>query len=170
MHPVTNIILSYLMIARILFGLFRFVLSLRRFLPSCIFFSYVRTQFGVTVKSVQCDNGREFDNSSTRTFFLSNGVLLRMSCPYTSQQNGRAERALRTINNILRSLLFHASLPPVYWVEALHTATYILNRQPTKTLGNSTPFFRFIRHTPNLYSSPCVRLCVLPKLVIYSPT
>ena len=70
------------------------------------FFSYVRTQFGVTVKSVQCDNGREFDNSSTRTFFLSNGVLLRMSCPYTSQQNGRAERALRTINNILRSLLF----------------------------------------------------------------
>jgi transposase InsO family protein len=58
------------------------------------------------VKAVQCDNGREFDNSSTRTFLLSHGALLRMSCPYTSQQNGKAERALRTINNIVRSLLF----------------------------------------------------------------
>ncbi|XP_012700662.1 uncharacterized protein LOC101766505 [Setaria italica] len=45
-------------------------------------------QFGTIVKAVQCDNGREFDNSSARTFFLSHGVLFRMSCPYTSQQNG----------------------------------------------------------------------------------
>jgi hypothetical protein len=37
-----------------------------------------------------------------------------MSCPSTSQQNGKAKRSLRTINNILRSLLFQASLPPVY--------------------------------------------------------
>jgi hypothetical protein len=47
------------------------------------FFAYVKTQFGITIKDVQCDNGREFDNSSSRTFFLTHGVL-RMSCPYTS--------------------------------------------------------------------------------------
>jgi hypothetical protein len=96
------------------------------------FLAYIRTQFGTTVKSIQCDNGREFDNSQARTFFLSHGIALRMSCPYTSQQNGKAERSLRTINNILRSLLFQASLPPAYWVEALHTATYLVNRLPTK--------------------------------------
>ena len=49
------------------------------------------------------------------------------------------ERSLCTINNIMRSLLFQASLPPVYWVEALHTATYLVNRLPTKTLGSLTP-------------------------------
>ena len=27
------------------------------------FFAWVSTQFGLTVKAVQCDNGREFDNS-----------------------------------------------------------------------------------------------------------
>jgi hypothetical protein len=48
------------------------------------FFAYVSMQFGCTIRSVQCDNGREFDNSSIRTFFLSHGVQLRMSCPYTS--------------------------------------------------------------------------------------
>jgi len=70
------------------------------------FFSYVRTQFGAMVKAIQCDNGREFDNSSTLTFFLTHGVHLRMSCPYTSPQNGKAERMIRTINNATRSLLF----------------------------------------------------------------
>ena len=48
------------------------------------FFAWVSTQFGLTIKAVQCDNGREFDNSTSRAFFLSHGVQLRMSCPYTS--------------------------------------------------------------------------------------
>ena len=52
------------------------------------FFAWVSTQFGLTVKAVQCDNGRDFDNSTSCSFFLSWGVQLVMSCPYTSPQNG----------------------------------------------------------------------------------
>jgi len=48
------------------------------------FIAYASTQFGASVKAIQCDNGREFDNSSARTFLLSKGIHLRMSCPYTS--------------------------------------------------------------------------------------
>lgn len=103
------------------------------------FFSYMSTQFGCTVKSVQCDNGKEFDNSSTRTFFLTHRVLLRMSCPYTPSQNGKAERIIRSSNNVIRCLLLQASLPPWYWVEALHAATHLLDRLPTKTLAFGTP-------------------------------
>jgi hypothetical protein len=78
------------------------------------FFAYVSTQFGCTVKAIQCDNGHEFDNSSTRTFLLTKGALLRMSCPYTSPQNGKAERIIRSINNVIRTLLFQANLPGRY--------------------------------------------------------
>ena len=113
------------------------------------FFAYVSTQFGATVKEVQCDNGREFDNSSARTFFLTCGMHLRMSCPYTSSQNGKAERIIRSTNNIVRCLLLQAGLPPSYWVEGLHAATYLLNRLPTKTLKYSTPHMALFATTPS---------------------
>ena len=72
-----------------------------------------------------------------------------MSCPYTSPQNGKAERIIRTINNAARSLLFQASMPPSYWVEALHAATHLLNILPTKTLKSSTPHFSMFGVQPS---------------------
>ena len=118
-------------------------------LLSLTFFSYVATQFGAKIKSIQCDNGREFENSTARIFFLTHGVTIRMSCPYTSQQNGKAKHIIRSTNNTVRSLMFQASLPSSYWVEALHAATYLLNRQPTKTLNFSTPFFALFGVSPS---------------------
>jgi hypothetical protein len=104
------------------------------------FFAFVSTQFGRTIKVVQCDDDREFDNASSRAFFATHGVVLRMSCPYTSPQNGKAERTLRTINNMIRSLLFQASFPARYWVEELHTITYLLNRLPSKMIHAPCPY------------------------------
>ena len=111
---VTNIIWLYLRFASHYLWTFPLRLKSDTYDTLANFFSYVTTQFGATVKAVQCDNGREFDNSSARTFFLTHGTHLRMSCPYTSPQNGRAERIIRSVNDILRSLLFQASLPPSY--------------------------------------------------------
>jgi hypothetical protein len=104
------------------------------FITLSIFFSYVSTQFGRTVKAIQCDNGREFDNSFTRIFLLSNDTQLWMSCPYTSPQNGKAERIIHSVNNVIRTLLIQASLYGCYWAEVLHTATYLLNRLLTKAI------------------------------------
>jgi hypothetical protein len=98
------------------------------------FFCYVATQFSCTVKAIQCDNRREFDNSSTRTFLLSKVAQLRMSCPYTTPQNGKVKRIIRSINNVIRTLLIQASLLERYWAEGLHTTVYLLNRLPTKMM------------------------------------
>jgi hypothetical protein len=40
------------------------------------FYCYIRTQFHLSIQSIQCDNGREFDNNDMRTFLLANGVTL----------------------------------------------------------------------------------------------
>jgi transposase InsO family protein len=80
-----------------------------------IFFVFISTQFGHTIKAVQYDNGHEFYNASSCAFFVSNGVILWMSYPYTSSQNGKVNRSLPTINNITRFLLFQAFMPARYW-------------------------------------------------------
>jgi hypothetical protein len=64
-----------------------------------------------------------------------------MSCPYTSPQNSKAECILHTINNMLCSVLFQASIPARYWAKGLHTTTYLLNRLPTKAISTTNPYF-----------------------------
>ena len=63
------------------------------------FIAYARTQFGLPVKCFQADNGTEFVNHAMHTTLRANGVVFHLSCPYTSPQNGKAERILRTLNN-----------------------------------------------------------------------
>jgi hypothetical protein len=127
------------------------------------FFAFVSTQFSCIIRSVQCDNGCEFDNSSTRTFFLSHDVQLRMSCPYTSPQNGKSEHMIRTTNDVMCSLLFEASLLVHFWVENLHVATYLLNRLPTKAISAATPNFALFGTTPSYAPPSALRVCLLPK-------
>lgn len=103
------------------------------------FHSLVRTQFSTVLRAIRCDNGREFDNSFMHQFAATHGIQLRFSCPYISQQNSKAERMIRTTNEVVRSLLFQAHLPPSFWVEALTTATHILNINflPVRRLASS---------------------------------
>jgi len=75
------------------------------------FANYAPTQFGLPVKCFQADNGTEFLNNATSTFLGSRGIFLCTSCPYTSAQNGKAERMLCTLNNIVCTLLIHAAMP-----------------------------------------------------------
>jgi len=63
------------------------------------FSAFIQTQFEKNIKCFQCDNGREFDNASFKSFCQNNGMVFCFSCPHTSPQNGKAERKIRTINN-----------------------------------------------------------------------
>ena len=48
------------------------------------FFAWVSTQFRRSVRTLQCDNGREFDNNASHSLFLAHGVKLRLLYPSTS--------------------------------------------------------------------------------------
>lgn len=54
------------------------------------FHAYVSTQFQRPILAFRTDNGREFVNAAFRSFLSRHGIVFQLSCPYTSQQNGRA--------------------------------------------------------------------------------
>ncbi|KAJ9536884.1 hypothetical protein OSB04_029617 [Centaurea solstitialis] len=103
------------------------------------FRAHISTHFEKEIKCFQCDNGKEYDNGPFHKFCELNGMSFRFSCPHTSPQNGKAERKIRTINNIIRTLLAHASLPTSFWHHTLQMATYLLNILPNKKLAFQTP-------------------------------
>ncbi|KAK1695384.1 hypothetical protein QYE76_012081 [Lolium multiflorum] len=103
------------------------------------FFAFIFTQFGRPIHALQTDNSKEFDNITIRSLLATHGAVFRLTCPYTSSQNGRAERMLRTLNNCVRTLLFHASMPPRFWPDALATATLLVNIRPCRVRWSYTP-------------------------------
>lgn len=58
---------------------------------------------------------------------------------------------IKSINNIVQTLLAHSSIPPSFWHHALQMATYLLNILPTKLLGYRSPTQVLYRKDP-LYS------------------
>ncbi|GJZ36017.1 ribonuclease H-like domain-containing protein [Tanacetum coccineum] len=114
-----------------------------------LFRTYVQTQFKCEIKSFQCDHGGEFDNGAFHKLFNDNGIQFCFSSVKTSQQNGKSERMVHTLNNLIRTLLIHANLPPTFWVEALNMATYLLNILPSTTIANEIPYTRLYGRDPN---------------------
>lgn len=72
--------------------------------------------------------------------FEDNGTFHRLSCPYTSTQNGRVERKHIHIVETGLAMLFHAHVPATYWVDSFSLATYIINQFTTKFLDSYSHF------------------------------
>jgi hypothetical protein len=71
--------------------------------------------------------------------------------PYTPQQNGIAERTNRTITEKARAMLVASKLASSFWDEAVLTATYLINRSPTKALtNNKTPYEMWYHRKPSV--------------------
>lgn len=109
------IMFYFLMILRIFYGLFPVANKSQVHSMFLSFRAHIKTQFEREIKCFQCDNGREYDNQSFYKFYNLVGMTFRFSCPHTSSQNGKDERKICTINNIIRTLLAHASLTPSFW-------------------------------------------------------
>ncbi|KAG2764376.1 hypothetical protein Pcac1_g24122 [Phytophthora cactorum] len=100
----------------------------------------VQKQFGKKVKFVRHDGAREFATNSLKDFYEDEGIEQQTTVPYAHQTNGTAERAIRTIVTIGRSMLHHAELDKCFWAEAAMTAIYVKNRLPSPKIEHKTPF------------------------------
>jgi len=67
-----------------------------------------------------------------------------MSCLYTSQQNGRAERKHRHMTELRLTLLAQAKIPLHYWWESFSYSFYLINRLSSSVNPNESIFFIII--------------------------
>lgn len=99
----------------------------------------VENQSERKLKVLRTDNGLEFCNKQFDTFCESRGIIRHKICAYTPQQNGVAERMNRTIMEKVRSMLSDSGLPKMFWAEATHTATILINKTPSSVLNFEIP-------------------------------
>jgi len=81
--------------------------------------------------------------------FCDSGILQQFSCPGTPQQNGVVECKHRHLLNVARALRFQADLPLIFWGDRIPTATYLINRTPSKILVGQTPYEKMYSHPPD---------------------
>ena len=130
------------------------------------FVAYIETQFSTTIKVLRSDNGGEYMSHDFQAFLQKKGIISQRSCPYTPQHNGVAERKNRHLLDMVRTLLLEASVPPRFWVEALSTSVYMINRLPSQQLNFDSPYFRLFGMQPNyhmLHTFGCVFFVHLPS-------
>ncbi|KAL0545801.1 hypothetical protein IC582_015694 [Cucumis melo] len=95
------------------------------------FANMIHTQFSCSIKTLCTDNALEYKDSILLSFLSQQGTLVQRSCPYNSQQNGRAERKYRHILDSVRALLLSASCPEKFRGEAALTLVYTINLLPS---------------------------------------
>jgi hypothetical protein len=96
-------------------------------------------QTGEKLKWVHLDMGREWLNTQWDEYAKENGILLDFTTPYAHQQNRKAERLMRTLLDIARTMLADTGIPPKYWADAVHTVSYIRNFIPSSQNPTTIP-------------------------------
>lgn len=72
-------------------------------------------------------------------YLKQNGIFHQLTVRSSPQQNGVAERKNRIIMELVRCMLKTKKLPSKFWVEAVASAGYVLNRASTKSVKGKTP-------------------------------
>lgn len=111
------------------------------------FKALVEKFFEKPIKTLYSDNGGEYKALSS--FHTINGISHLTSPPHTPEHNGFAERRHRHIVETELFLLSHAHIPNEFWSYAFSTASYLINRMSTPTLGNKSPFHSLFGILPN---------------------
>lgn len=108
----------------------------------------VENQLERKINFFQCDGGGEFNSKVFINHLNSCGIQKQVSCPYTPEQNGVAERKHRHITETALTMIFHASLPLKLWPDVFFAAVYVINRMPLSSIKNKSPYELLFRRTP----------------------
>lgn len=122
-------------------------------------------ELGQPLVCLRSDRGGEYNSKAFEEYCKVNGIKRQLTAAYTPQQNGIAERKNRTVMNMTRCMLLEMSVPRKYWPEAAQYAVHILNRCPSKAIGDVTPEERWSNHKPSvahLRTFGCIAFALVP--------
>jgi transposase InsO family protein len=116
------------------------------------FLAHAKT-LGHNIQELLSDNGGEFDCEEVKRILSENGILQRLTAPYTPEQNGGSERENRTIVEMARTFKYSNSeveFPEAIWAELVTSAIYILNRTGKSSKDGVSPYELWMGKKPRI--------------------
>ncbi|CAI7933100.1 unnamed protein product [Closterium sp. NIES-54] len=93
----------------------------------------------------------EFLGKEFTTLVDGKGIVHDLTCPYTPQQNGMAEREMRTVVESVRTMLLHMGVQDHWWHLAPRQAVWVRNCLERSTLPpGTTPYQLLTGRKPDL--------------------
>lgn len=111
---------------------------------------FFEKQSGHPMKKLITDGGGEFVNQSLGEMLKAKGKQHNVAPPYTPQKNGLAERANRTIIDMMRCLLMQSNMDPEWWAEAVKMATATTNCLASLSKEKISPIELMFETKPNV--------------------
>jgi len=78
------------------------------------------------------------------------GIKHNFSAPRNLQKNGVVKRKNRSLEELARTMLNETELPKYFWVDAMSTTCYVLNRVLIRPILKKTPYELFKGRKPNV--------------------
>ena len=106
---------------------------------------------GHPIKTLRLDYGGELHCTEFEEFAKRHNIQLQHSSPNSSEQNGMAERPLRTLSESAAANLLQGNLHRRHWPDAWNYSNYTKNRIPSSTREFLTPFEIYHGRRPDMH-------------------
>ncbi|CAI7881595.1 unnamed protein product, partial [Closterium sp. NIES-53] len=111
----------------------------------------VERQTKKSVLQLRSDRGGEFLGKKFTEFVDGQGIVHDLTCPYTPQQNGMAEREMRTVVESVQTMQLHMGVQHHWWHLALRQADWVRNCLERSTMPSGmTPYQLLTGQRPDL--------------------
>jgi gag-polypeptide of LTR copia-type len=96
-------------------------------------------------------------------------ITYRVSCPYTPEQNGLAERKHRHVVELGLATLLHAHIPQQYWPSVFESVVFVINRLRASPLFHISPYQKLFDKIPDYSFLRAIGCLCFPLLRPYAP-